>query len=452
MPKRRKLSTLSQTDPSWMVHATPFPDRPWTVCFYSYRGGVGRTTAMLNTAISLTRMLQPIRAAQIEAGELRGGAAPSSPPSVFLLDFDLEAPGIDEFETFRPPSEDQKGLVEYLAEYREKEVPPPLAEFVYSVPVKIGGKADDRYKLWVMRAGRKDDAYVRQLAKLDLTQLYRFEYGQHLFENLRAGVQREFGCTMMLVDSRTGLTDIGGVCLGHLADAVALVFQPTSAQIAGLRHVVSSIVAREKREKRSIPRLYIASKVREIHDGELDSNEREQSMSIVQACEGDATPHDLTDVGDRRTLRMREVLFDGGELEKCDTDRPNFAVVELRENVKYRQLPDSYLVKADENTTAVGGYCLARWCLGARSADERKSRARTNGADHWKPLVSKIKRLSTDSLRQLLQNEENVTELSGVPVDLWDTLPARKQAMIYKALRPAAPKSPNSKSENGETT
>ena len=52
------------------------------VTFYSYKGGGGRTLALINTAAYLA-----------EKGN-----------RVLLLDFDLEAPGLDEFEDFRYPS------------------------------------------------------------------------------------------------------------------------------------------------------------------------------------------------------------------------------------------------------------------------------------------------------------------------------------------------------------
>ena len=48
----------------------------FSTTFYSYKGGVGRTMAMANTAANLSLM-----------GE-----------SVLMIDFDLEAPGLETFE------------------------------------------------------------------------------------------------------------------------------------------------------------------------------------------------------------------------------------------------------------------------------------------------------------------------------------------------------------------
>jgi hypothetical protein len=174
--------------------------------------------------------------------------SPATQDSVLLLDFDLEAPGVDEFECLRPPSPDQPGLVEYVREYLEKREGPDIQDFVY--PAK---------GCFVMRAGRRDAAYRQFLSRLDWNKFYSKLDGFLFFENLRAAARAELGCNYLLVDSRTGLGDIGGVCTGHLADAVVLVFQANSAHREGMGEVVAALREREKREGHPIPRLYVAS-------------------------------------------------------------------------------------------------------------------------------------------------------------------------------------------------
>jgi hypothetical protein len=66
-----------------------------TITFYSYKGGVGRTLALANIAVYLSRFDQ----------------------SVCIIDFDLEAPGIPYKlpEFFSSPIE--TGLVDYIYEF-----------------------------------------------------------------------------------------------------------------------------------------------------------------------------------------------------------------------------------------------------------------------------------------------------------------------------------------------
>lgn len=65
------------------------------VAFYSYKGGVGRTLALANCARVLA------------AGGKR----------VLLMDFDLEAPGLQHFEVFRPKKAKEDTALSGFSEY-----------------------------------------------------------------------------------------------------------------------------------------------------------------------------------------------------------------------------------------------------------------------------------------------------------------------------------------------
>jgi len=61
----------------------------YTVTFYSFKGGVGRTLALANIGLELARTGR----------------------RVLLVDFDLESPGIDTFEILRPRKSSHPGMV-----------------------------------------------------------------------------------------------------------------------------------------------------------------------------------------------------------------------------------------------------------------------------------------------------------------------------------------------------
>src|SRR5205823_3755864 len=91
---------------------TPIWKRPpdvYTITFYSFKGGVGRTFALVNVAAELAR---------------RGRR-------VLLVDFDLEAPGLETFERLRP-SEPHPGVVEYVKDYMLTKQPPDVRKYIYS--------------------------------------------------------------------------------------------------------------------------------------------------------------------------------------------------------------------------------------------------------------------------------------------------------------------------------
>ena len=73
----------------------------YVITFYSFKGGVGRTMALVNVAAELVR---------------RGR-------KVLVVDFDLEAPGLETYKHLQPPKPHQ-GIVEYVTEYRRSNAVP----------------------------------------------------------------------------------------------------------------------------------------------------------------------------------------------------------------------------------------------------------------------------------------------------------------------------------------
>ena len=68
----------------------------FTVTFYSFKGGVGRTLALMNVAAELAK----------------------TGNNVAVLDFDLEAPGLNTFECFKDDLS-KLGLLDFIANYSE---------------------------------------------------------------------------------------------------------------------------------------------------------------------------------------------------------------------------------------------------------------------------------------------------------------------------------------------
>ena len=103
----------------------------YVITFYSFKGGVGRTLAMVNVAAELVR---------------RGR-------TVLVVDFDLEAPGLETYNRLQPREEPRQrpGIVEYVTKFRDTLEVPDLLEYVYET--KPSSKKGS--KLWVMptRAG-----------------------------------------------------------------------------------------------------------------------------------------------------------------------------------------------------------------------------------------------------------------------------------------------------------
>jgi cellulose biosynthesis protein BcsQ len=180
------------------------------VTFYSYKGGVGRTMALVNTAAVLA---------------LRGR-------KVLIVDFDLEAPGISTYSPFSGLT-NAKGVVEYVSEYIESAIAPKVREFI--VESKLGSAS-----VWAMPAGKRDREYSTRLNSIDWQALYAVQSGYLFFEDLKQQ-WREQEFDYVLIDSRTGHTDVGGICTRQLPDAVLLMFFPNDQNLLGLETVVRDI-------------------------------------------------------------------------------------------------------------------------------------------------------------------------------------------------------------------
>src|SRR6516165_964344 len=155
---------------------------------------------------------------------------------VLLVDFDLEAPGLETFDHLRPP-QPHPGLVEYVTEYRRTNCAPDVRDYIYSAG-SVGKKGG---QLWVMPAGRRDPTYQSALAKIDWIKLYRDEEGFLLLEDAKAQWEQEFEPDYVLIDSRTGHTDVEGICTRQLPDAVVVLFFPNEQNLVGLRDVCRRI-------------------------------------------------------------------------------------------------------------------------------------------------------------------------------------------------------------------
>lgn len=184
--------------------------RAFWVTFYSYKGGVGRSTALANVA----------------------GLLAQQGRRVLMVDFDLEAPGLDSFEEFQLET-NQPGLVEYVSAYLDSGKVDAIAPYVHTVnlPETTGGK------LWLLPAGRKDQAYNRKRSAINWSAFFEENDGALFFENFKADVEDTFRPDFVFIDSRTGLTDVGGICTALLPNMVVLLFALNEQNLRGIASV-----------------------------------------------------------------------------------------------------------------------------------------------------------------------------------------------------------------------
>jgi MinD-like ATPase involved in chromosome partitioning or flagellar assembly len=212
-----------------------------SVTFYSFKGGVGRTLALANVGYELAN-----------AGK-----------KVLLVDFDLEAPGLHTFKVFST-KEPHLGLVDFITDYLYTNKAPDVREYIFEA-LGIGKKNG---RLWVMPAGKNDNEFQMKLNQVDWAELYKEKNGFLLFEDLKAQWKNSYNFDYVLIDSRTGHTDIGGICTRQLPNAVVILFFPNEQNLSGLKPVVFAIRKEDEKEKKETKLYFIMSNVPDLDDEE----------------------------------------------------------------------------------------------------------------------------------------------------------------------------------------
>ena len=86
-----------------------------------------------------------------------------------------------------------------------------------------------------MTSGKLDDTYDRRVLQFDWTAFFEHQHGGAILEALRQEWIKAFDVT--LIDSRTGITDSGGVCTIQMPDILVPVFTPNRQSLDGAKKI-----------------------------------------------------------------------------------------------------------------------------------------------------------------------------------------------------------------------
>lgn len=259
------------------------------VTFYSYKGGVGRSMALANIAVLLAR----------DHGK-----------RVIVVDWDLEAPGLHKFFGMRDEDIDQ-GVIEYLYNYKNLVRDPRPSLDVRDISVKKYLKDVAKYSsggsIRLLPAGNQKDRgkYAELVRAFDWDNFYRDWNGAQVIEALRTEFKTLAGFT--LIDSRTGVTDAGGICTMQLPDTVVFVFVFNDQNLSGVEQVASELTNAESPAVRALGRrpdmLFLPSRKELSEVGRLRQWESKSAARLQRFC---STPAILSSYGDVPTY-LRKV-------------------------------------------------------------------------------------------------------------------------------------------------
>jgi len=192
-----------------------------TITFYSYKGGVGRSLALSNIAIRLSELKK----------------------KVCVLDFDLEAPGLQfKFNNYTPSKEIEKGIVDYIDEFTTNQIiPKSIKDF--SIDLLPPNNLFEKIQL--IPAGNIDNPlYWKKLSGINWSSMFYEEEsrGVEFFLDLKHKIETELQPDFLLIDSRTGITDIAGITLKLLADEAVILAANNQENLYGSKKIIKSLV------------------------------------------------------------------------------------------------------------------------------------------------------------------------------------------------------------------
>ena len=194
---------------------------PPFITFYSFKGGVGRSMALINAACIL-------------AGHGR---------RVLAIDLDLEAPGISYLLLReKPASKPAKGFVDFIFDLLSRGDKAPLGSaknpkaflnYTAELPLPDTLQRVPGGSLRIMPAGRIDADYEKRRQAIDLHRLYLEQKGEPIVRHLRNLITESGEFDYVLIDSRTGFADEAGISVRDLADHLVVLHGLNHQNIEG---------------------------------------------------------------------------------------------------------------------------------------------------------------------------------------------------------------------------
>ena len=195
-----------------------FPQRelslPRTVTFYSFKGGVGRTTALTHVAWILA---------------MRGR-------KVVAVDLDLEAPGLSTAFNLQP--QPKYGIVDYFYErsYLPEGIKASISITEIFGEVRIPNATG---RLFVVPAGCLSLDYISKVDDLHANTV--IDGDQNLWTVFKREIYEQLKPDILLIDSRTGINQWGALSLIQAADEAIMFLFPNEQNKQGIELLLQSL-------------------------------------------------------------------------------------------------------------------------------------------------------------------------------------------------------------------
>lgn len=236
------------SNPPWTPKVVYEGHKPAIVSFFSFKGGAGRTTTLVATALTLAR---------------KGYR-------VAIVDLDLEAPGLTTIFSANPSS---LGVIDYLVEKKvqEKDCWKHSTDLLTVSDETLLGNEGETLQL--LGAGNVDENYLEKLARLDFQNLVDGEVRHSIREMLIELQSHAKPLDFILMDARAGFHDLGGLAISELSHGVVIFGTQSRQSWAGLTHVIRHLATSGVEDRLPMilvhsmaPGLGISGRIKELQE------------------------------------------------------------------------------------------------------------------------------------------------------------------------------------------
>ena len=242
---------------------------------------------------------------------------------VCIMDFDLEAPGLHhKFPQYVKTNDIKKGLVDIIYEFsQDGTIPQTLEEFSLELPILTKSQSDIR----LIPAGNMlSSDYWQKLASIDWHSLFYKEGSEGIpfFLELKERIIKEFNPDFLLIDSRTGITEMSGLCTSLLPDKVVFLIVNNQENIEGAYQILQSIQNSERfPEQKPIEVTFALTRIPFFEEDDDDGVDIQIAEDIkkylnkpVENLEDQVNIQDICILHSDRELELSESLRIGQEV------------------------------------------------------------------------------------------------------------------------------------------
>lgn len=174
---------------------------------------------------------------------------------VLIVDWDLEAPGLERFfEVDQEEIANRPGIIDMLIDYKLKmsrdTIGAEINDLPFIYPEELAFPIYEDFgkgNLSLLTSGKRSrnnlGDYASSVMEFNWQEFYSKWEGEVYFEWLRK--KFEGMADIVLIDSRTGVTEMGGVCAYQLADTVILFCAPNRQNLDGTNEMAIALSRQE---------------------------------------------------------------------------------------------------------------------------------------------------------------------------------------------------------------